>query len=255
MSAGLIQAPSLAEISGVVHGFTTREGGVSEGPYASLNLSFSTDDTREAVRENRRRVLEALGRPDGAWISLRQVHSVDVVQVTAQAGRSIEADGLWTRDRGAVVAVLIADCVPVLLADRAGTVVAAVHAGWRGTQAHIVKVMVKRLKDAGVDPADLVAAIGPAISLESFEVGPEVAQALEAAFPEPREAIRPGEGDRFHADLWALNERDLLESGVPAHAIDVLRLDTLQRSELYSHRGDDGVTGRQAGVIGFAPVF
>lgn len=253
MSAGVIQAPSLAAITGIVHGFTTREGGVSEGPYANLNLSWSPEDSRDAVKENRRRVLEALGRPDASWISLRQVHGADVVQVTAQAGRTIEADGLWTRDRGAVVSVLVADCVPILIADREGSLVAAVHAGWRGTAAHIAKVMVKRLQDAGVAPGQLVAAIGPAISQESFEVGPEVTEAIGKAFPAPGEAIRPGTGDRSNIDLWALNERDLREAGI--ETIDVLRLDTKTRPELFSHRGDGGVTGRQAGVIGFAPVF
>ncbi len=253
MSAGLIQASSLAEIAGVVHGFTTREGGVSTGPYESLNLCTSAGDAREAVKENRGRVLAALGRPEASWISLRQVHGADVVQVTAQAGRTIEADGLWTRDRAVVVSVLVADCVPILLADRDATVVAAVHAGWRGTEAHIVRVMVKRLKDAGVPPERLVAAIGPAISKDSFEVGPEVVEALAKAFPEAGDAIRTGNGDRSHVDLWALNELDLRASGV--ETVDVLRLDTMTRSELFSHRRDAGVTGRQAGVIGFAPVF
>ncbi|MEM6734111.1 MAG: polyphenol oxidase family protein, partial [Myxococcota bacterium] len=153
---------------------------------------------------------------------------------------------------GAVLAVLVADCVPVLMADRDGTVIAAVHAGWRGTEARIVEVMVKRLKDAGVAPETLLVALGPAISQDSFEIGPEVAEALGKAFPKAGAALRPGEGDRFHADLWALNQQVLLEAGVPAESIDVLRLDTVGQSELFSYRGDGGETGRQAGVIAFA---
>ncbi|MEL6546103.1 MAG: laccase domain-containing protein [Myxococcota bacterium] len=109
MSAGVIQAPALAAVPGVVHGFTTREGGVSEEPFHSLNLSMSAGDARDSVKENRRRVLEAVGREDAAWVSLRQVHSAQVVQVTALASKSIEADGVWTRDPGAVVAILVAD--------------------------------------------------------------------------------------------------------------------------------------------------
>ncbi|MEM6532195.1 MAG: peptidoglycan editing factor PgeF [Myxococcota bacterium] len=249
---GVIEAPRLGAVMGVTHAFTTREGGVSEGSYRSLNLSTSSDDPRSNARENRDRVLAHLGRADARFVALRQVHGAQVVQVTAAASRSIEADGLWSRDRGAALAILVADCVPILFANRQGTVIGAVHAGWRGTRDKIPAVMVTRLVEAGVDPSDLVVALGPAISQDNFEIGPDVASELRAAFPEAGEAIRAGKDDRSHADLWALNHQTLVAAGVAAGAVEVLRVCTVDQPELFSHRRDDGVTGRQAGVIAFS---
>lgn len=248
----LLHSALLSEVPGVVHAFTTREGGSSQGPFASLNLSTNVGDERAAVEANRAAVLEALGRKSAAWVSLRQVHGADVVQVTRQAGRSIEADGLWTRDRAAVLAILVADCVPALVCDRKGRAVAAVHAGWRGTEQKILARMIKRLADEDILPRDLVCALGPAIGPQSFEIGPEVAMALRAAYPEAEGAIVASESGRFHADLWALNRQCLISAGVPEENIDVLRTCTVETPTLYSHRRDGGATGRQAGVIAFA---
>ncbi|MBC7792647.1 MAG: peptidoglycan editing factor PgeF [Clostridia bacterium] len=251
MSVALVTSPLFASVPGIVHGFTTRESGVSAMPYASLNLG-GTGDERSAIESNRARVLLALNRPDATWVALKQVHGCDVVQVTRQASRSISADGLWTRDRSVVVAILVADCVPILFADMKGRAIGAVHAGWRGTAARITKQMVKRFEDAGVALADIRVAIGPAIGPDDFEIGPEVALELTTAFPEPRGAIRPGEGDRSFADLWALNKRALIEVGVAEANIDVIGISTVSDERFFSHRRDNGVTGRQAGVIAFA---
>lgn len=247
------RSSKLLEVPGVVHGFTTRDGGESTGPYRSLNLSLTVDDDRDMVRRNRALVLNELGRSDARWVSLRQEHGPEVVQVTASAGGSIAADGLWTRDRNAAVAVLVADCVPVLFADRSGRTVGAVHAGWRGTRSKIVQVMCKRWRQAGIDLSEVVVAIGPAIGPECFEVGPEVADELHAAFPEATDAFRNARDDRIHVDLWRLNELALIEAGISENSIQTLRLCTSRRPELFSHRGDGGTTGRQAGVISFSP--
>jgi YfiH family protein len=252
VSGLLVTSPLLASVPGIVHGFTTRDGGVSTGPYASLNLG-GTGDERSAIESNRARVMLELGRPDATWIALKQVHGSAVVQVTRQASRSIEADGLWTRDKAAVIAILVADCVPILFADVKGRAIGAVHAGWKGTAAKIATEMVSRFEDAGVAPADIRVAIGPAIGPADFEIGPDVVLALSQAFPNPGDAIRPGQGDRSFADLWALNKRALVEAKVPEANIDIVAISTLTDSRFYSHRRDKGVTGRQAGVIAFAP--
>ncbi len=251
MTVAMLTSQVLSGVPGIVHGFTTRDGGVSQGPFASLNLGGAQDE-RSTIETNRALVLDTLGRKDASFVALRQVHGNDVVQVTRLAGRSIEADGLWTRDRGAVLAVLVADCVPILFADHRGRAVGAVHAGWRGTASRIAAEMVKRLKDADIPPHDLRIAIGPAIGPSDFEIGPDVVLALETAFPSPGAAIRPGHDDRSYADLWALNKRCLLEAGVPETCIDVVAYSTLADGRFFSHRRDKGVTGRQAGVIGLA---
>ncbi|HSI06314.1 MAG: peptidoglycan editing factor PgeF [Myxococcota bacterium] len=247
----MLTSPILSDVAGIVHGFTTRDGGVSQGPFASLNLGGSQDE-RPAIQANRERVLETMGRKDAAFVALRQVHGNDVVQVTRLAGRTIEADGLWTRDRGAVISVLVADCVPILFADQRGRAVGAVHAGWRGTATRIAAEMVKRMKDADIPPHDLRVAIGPAIGPNDFEIGPDVVLALETAYPSPGAAIRPGNDDRSYADLWALNKRCLIEAGVPEGCIDVVAYSTVGDGRFFSHRRDQGVTGRQAGVISLA---
>jgi YfiH family protein len=240
----------LRDVPGITHGFTTRGGGISVGPYASLNLG-GKDDTRSAIEDNRRLALEALGLPRSMLIALRQVHGNDVVQVTRHAGRTIEADGLWTRDRAVVLCILTADCVPIVFADVQGRVIGAVHAGWKGTASRIAATMVTRFKDQDVPPRDLRVAIGPSIGPDDFEIGPDVVLALSQGYPSPGGAIRPGAGDRSFASLWALNRRALIEAGVPDANIDTLGLSTASDARFFSHRRDKGVTGRQAALIGF----
>lgn len=247
----MLTSSILADIPGIVHGFTTRDGGVSQGPYASLNLGGSQDE-RPSIEANRARLLESLGKKDATFVALRQVHGNDVVQVTRLAGRSIEADGLWTRDRATVLAVLTADCVPILFADVRGRAVGAVHAGWKGTASRIAGEMVARLKAFDIPPHDLRVAIGPSIGPGDFEIGPDVVLALETAFPNPGGAIRPGNDDRSFADLWAFNRRALMEAGVPEANIDIVGYSTVADARFFSHRRDKGITGRQAGVIAFA---
>lgn len=245
----LVTSELLQGIPGVAHGFTTRHGGVSAAPFNSLNLSTRVGDERAAVDTNRRKVLEVLGRPGANLITLRQVHGDQLVQVSHLAGRSIEADGLWTRDDRAVVGVLVADCVPILIAHVRGEAVGAVHAGWRGTQGHIAGKMIKRMHAAGFDRADLRVALGPAIGPCCFEIGPEVAESLRQAFPEAGDAVRVGTTGKLNADLWALNRQSLLAVGVAAEHIDTLRVCTSCEPKLFSHRRDQGNTGRQGGVI------
>ncbi len=251
MSVALLQSRLLAEIAGIAHGFSTREGGVSVGPYAELNVGAGVADPREAVDTNRRRILESLNRPQAQWVSVHQMHGSEVVEVTRNAGRAIEADGLVSRDPEAMLAVLVADCVPILAAATSGKVVAAVHAGWRGTKSRIAQVMVKRFTDMGVEPAALRVAIGPAIGPCCFAIGEDVAQELGAAIPEAASAVQRSEG-RTTADLWAFNRAVLIAAGVAEKAIDTFRICVACQKGFFSHRRDHGATGRQSGVIACA---
>jgi len=242
----------LDAVEGIVHGFTDREGGVSPGPFASLNLGGRIGDDPTNVQLNRRAVLDTLGHSGSNLVSLRQVHGDQVVEVSHMAGRSIQADALWTRDRRAVISALVADCVPLLIADQRARAVAAVHAGWRGTRQRIGARMVERLDAAGFGLADLRVAIGPAVGPCCFAIGSDVADALRAAFPEAGDAIRHRSDGALVADLWALNRLCLIEAGLAPGQIDVLRVCTSCTPTLFSHRRD-GTTGRQAGVIALRP--
>lgn len=245
----------LSELPHVRHSFTTRDEGVSTGPFTSLNLSVTVGDPRPNVEANRRAVLARMGRPEATWVSVKQVHADAIVQVTASALRFAEADALWTRDRGAAVAVLVADCVPILIADVKGRVIAAVHAGWRGTELKVAAKVVKRLADEGIKPTDLRVAMGPAIGPLRFEVGAEVLTKLRTAMPAASDAIRDTATDKGVVDLWELNRLQLVEAGVVTEHIEAIRVCTYDTPTLFSHRRDGGTTGRQAGVIAFAPGY
>ncbi len=217
------------------HGFTTRAGGVSGGPYESLNLGMKWGDARENVVENRRRLMDAVGARTLALA--RQVHGANVVR----AGTEEEADGICTDIPGEAAAVFVADCVPMLFADPRTGACAAVHAGWRGATAGIAAVAVDALvREFGSRPADLCVALGPSIGACCFEVGPEVAAQFPGAVIERRKP---------HVDLrWAL--RQMLERrGVTAiDASDACtRCDPASR--FFSYRRDASRTGQQMGVI------
>jgi YfiH family protein len=204
---------------------TTRAGGVSAGPYASLNMGLTVGDAPEAVLENRRRVAAALGADPGDFVFSRQVHGAGVRAVTA-ADRSSgafaldesvpEGDVLVTADHSVVLAILAADCVPVVLYHPAG-VLACVHAGWRGTVARACAAAVDAMVRLGGRPADIVAGIGPAIGADRYQVGPEVAAAAAAEFGAAAEAegvIRPDGTGRWLFGLAAANRLVLREAGL-----------------------------------------
>ena len=248
MSVPFVSSPLLSSVEGVVHGFTNRHGGVSAPPHDTLNLGLRNGDDRASVQTNRRAVAAALGKADSKLITLRQIHGDDIVEVGHIAGSGIEADGLWTRDPKAVIAVLVADCVPILFAHAEGRAVGAVHAGWRGTKAKIGAHMVRRFEKAGFTAADLRVAIGPAIGPCCFEVGGDVFEELFAVFPDIAGAFHPSM-DGGHVDLWTLNQQMLQDAGISRDHIEVIDRCTLCSDGFFSHRRDKGDTGRQAGVI------
>ena len=220
---------------------STRSGGCSAPPRDSLNLATHVGDAANDVAENRRRLREAAALPsEPVW--LNQVHGTTLVD--AVPGQLLEADASYSRRRGVVCAVLTADCLPVLLCDRAGSAVAAVHAGWRGLLAGILPQTL-----AALGAADWLAWVGPGISASAYEVGHEVVDAFVHQNPASSVFFRPA-GLRFMADLPGLAEWQLRRAGVPYVArYEGCTLGEPQR--FFSHRRD-GVTGRFASLIWLA---
>lgn len=186
---------------------TTRHGGVSAGPYASLNLGRHVGDDPAAVAENRRR-LGTLLPAEPVW--LQQVHGTGVADAGSCAGMP-EADAAFARRAGVVCAILTADCLPVLLCDGEGTVVAAAHAGWRGLAAGVLEATVAAM---AVEPGRLLAWLGPAIGPAAFEVGEDVRTAFVAGDDGAAAAFTPGRPGKWFADLYALARRRLERAGV-----------------------------------------
>lgn len=224
-----------------VHAFsTTRAGGVSEGAWSSLNLGANCGDDAAAVAENRRRLETVLpGSPK--W--LKQAHGRRVIH-SDEWHIGVEADASWTDHAGQVLAILSADCLPVLLADRQARVVGAAHAGWRGLCSGVLPELVRALP---VPAADLIAWIGPGISQAAFEVGPEVHAAFVAADAGLAHHFRPGRADRWLADLKAVAAHQLKGCGLIA--ISDCRLCTYADSARFFSFRRDRVCGRMASLI------
>ena len=226
------------ETEGYAVAFTTRVGGVSEGPYSSLNLGRKSGDDVDRVDENRRRVCEALGADLEKLALNYQVHSDRVVRAGA-GQRGERADGLWTDEPNLPILAMSADCLPIVLA-RTGTetpAVAVLHAGWKGLLAGIVQAGVQALGHSAT-----AAAIGPGIGPCCYEVGEEVAAPFRERFGD--DVVRDG-----RLDLWASAERALRAAGV--ERIDRIDRCTFCEPEtFFSHRRDAGRTGRQ-GVIAY----
>ena len=193
----LLRPYAFADCPRVAAGFSTRVGGVSKAPFAGLNLGGSVGDDVEAVRENRHRLLAALGFETDALATVGQVHGADVVTVTAP-GHTPEHDGLVTDQAGVALGIVVADCGAVLLADAEAGVVGACHAGWRGAVGEIPRRTVEAMQALGAQPKRIRAYIGPCIGPEDFEVGPEVAVQFDAAhvldLPGESEAARRSGG-------------------------------------------------------------
>lgn len=229
--------PAPANVRALV---TTRAGGTSSGPYAGLNLGLRTDDDPAAVTENRARLQRCLPQPP-KWLA--QIHGTTVVDADALDGVP-EADASIARRPGTVCAILVADCLPILLADRAGSCVGAAHAGWRGLAGGVIANTVARMPAA---PADLVAWIGPGIGPAAFEVGDDVRKAFCDQRPEQAAAFAPLRPGKWLCDLPALARAALRRAGV--HAVGGGRLCTWSDAErFYSYRRDR-VTGRMAALV------
>jgi hypothetical protein len=230
-------------LTGLVHGFTDRTGGVSAGKFATLNMGAKWGDDPDAVRENVRRVGEEAGFDPAKLRLVKQVHGRDVVRADAVGGT---ADAVWcTSDDGVVVGVLTADCVPILIADREAGVACAVHSGWRGTVANVVEAAVAALsRDAGAAPARMVAAIGPCIEVGAFEVGEEVAAQFDEAFVD-RSHARP------HVDLVGVVVAQLVAAGLPPQNVDRVGGCTHANADRwFSYRRDGAGIGQMLAFVG-----
>jgi YfiH family protein len=239
----------------IAHGFSTRLGGASEGPYASLNLGFSVGDARQRVEENFRRLAAAAGVPARSFATASQIHGDRVWEVLDVGPRGAdlppppqgEADALVTDRPGIAVGVKTADCVPILIADPQTGRVAAVHSGWRGTVLRIASRAVETLAARGSNPARLVAAIGPAIQACCYEVSDELGARFASAFGEDVVSrARP----RPHLDLPRAVRKALQQSGLAADRIEVLpHCTSCDSRRFFSHRRDRGVTGRHLSFV------
>lgn len=249
-------ASPLLEKVGVPHGFSTRIGGVSAVPFDSMNLGTlgksEVQDSIENIRANNLRFRKAIGCEDRESCNVFQVHGNTVL--VARAGEHFEngrqADAIVSDDAARVVSVKYADCVPILLAREDGRYVGAVHAGWRGIVGGAPSAAVAALCKLGKCAADsLIAAIGPCIGFDAFEVGSEVLARFGELF-EDRATVRKV-GEKGRVDLREATRRQLIQAGVGENRIDTTdRCTFTHDEEFFSHRRDFGITGRMAAFIG-----
>ncbi len=250
----------LNELPRVRHAFFSREGGVSDGLYASLNCGPGSRDAPAAVRENRRRAMAQLDLPGAALVTLHQVHSAEVVAVDApwEIGQGPRADGLVTARPGLALGVLAADCAPVLLADATAGVVGACHSGWKGALGGVLEATVAAMRRLGAEAERIQAGIGPCIAQRSYEVGADFAAPFLAQDPENAQFFCPSasRADKAHFDLKGYVARRLTLAGVGR--VQVLPCDTCaEPHRFFSYRratwSGEPDYGRQLSAIALEP--
>lgn len=224
---------------------TGRAGGVSTGPYESLNLGLHVGDDAERVVENRRRAAAAVGLGLDGMVFCHQTHGREVAVVgpddrgrgTLAVADAVRADAVVTTTPDVGLAVMVADCVPIVLYDPDAHVVAAVHAGWRGTVARVTDAALETMSGLGTRPRDVIAGVGPAVTADRYQVGEDVVDAARDCFDGATSGIvRPDGTGRWTFDLWAANRRLLVEAGVPEGNIDVTALGTGPGTPFFSDR-------------------
>ncbi|MEX0600948.1 MAG: peptidoglycan editing factor PgeF [Rhodothermales bacterium] len=225
-------------------GFSRRYGGVSEGPYRSLNLSLSTGDEESRVEENRRRFFEAQGIGPHRLAIAGQVHGSSI-EVVTEPGLYPDRDALVATVSHVALCIVAADCAVVLLVDARSPVVAACHSGWRGTVDNIAGKTVRKMVEYGADASAIRAWVSPCISIEHFEVGPEVAARFAKKY-----VVRRDRWPRPHVDLKAAIADQLGRAGIPQTQIEVSdRCTAAETDTFFSHRAEQGTTGRMMGYI------
>lgn len=230
----MLIADNLAAIDGLRHGFFTRNGGVSEGQLASLNCGYSGGDEPEVVATNRERAMKVMGVAPGDLCMVKQVHgkAVHLAREPSLGPSTIEADALVTDRPGLVIGVLSADCAPVLAVDPAARVIGAAHAGWRGAVSGVIEAMILAMVDLGARSDRIAVAIGACIAKASYEVGPDMRQAVERDDPAGLAFFTPIAGsDRLLFDLKAYGLDRLARSGIRNRL--VLPNDTLADEERF----------------------
>jgi len=258
----VVQSAVLEASDGIVHAFSTRQGGVSRPPFDTLNLGQSVGDDSAAVEQNRRRLFGAFGIDAARVVRAWQAHEDGVLRVDAGlTGRPgfpgcllderAKFDALITRLAGLALVVTTADCLPILIHDPVRAAVAAVHAGWRGTAKRIAARALGAMREAyGTDPADCRAAIGPGIRGCCFEVDAAVTDSMAAALPNWEKHARANRSGHWLLDLAEVNRAILEAAGVRADCIEDVGLCTSCRNALFfSHRAEKGRTGRMMNFI------
>ena len=241
----------------VVHAVFTRQGGFSPDPWNSLNVGGTVGDERERVRENRFRSFAALGRGRESMFDVWQVHSADVVVANAPHPRlndppEFKADAIITDNPEVTLFMRFADCTPIMLYDPVKKAVGIVHAGWLGTVKHTAGQAVKSMWAAfGSNPADILAAIGPSIGPDHYEIGPDVIEQVHYSFGKDANGLLHGYDWRVHFDLWKANKLSLELAGV--EQVEVAGLCTAcHPDDWYSHRAQKGKTGRFGALLAIA---
>lgn len=243
--------PSLEDTGMVSHLFTTRLGGVSDGIYSTLNLSFSRGDDEKKVLANYERVAKVLGCSIQDIVTSHQTHTTNIRHVTGKdAGKGVviprdyeNIDGLITNEPGLALATFYADCVPLYFVDTRNRAIGLAHSGWRGTVGEMGRHMVEAMKDAfGTKPEDIVAAIGPSICQTCYEVSEDVA---EQFIGKTDNIVLPGKvPGKYQLNLWLANATILQNAGIPAEQISITDICTCHNPEyLYSHRASHGKRG------------
>lgn len=254
--------PKLEQFPEVIHGFSTRLGGVSTGIYASMNLSFTRGDEEDRVLENYRLLGEAMGFSPEDIVTSDQTHTTNVRVIREEdRGNGItkprpytDVDGMVTNVPGLVLATFYADCVPLFFVDPKHSVVGLSHSGWRGTAGRIGAATVEKMRSVyGSDPAGIYAAIGPSICQDCYEVSEDVVLEFQKAFPReqwPSLYFRKENG-KYQLDLWAANKRILMDAGIPEAHIAMPNLCTCCNPEfLFSHRASKGKRGNLGAFLG-----
>lgn len=242
-------------VPGVLHGAFTRRGGVSPAPWESLNLGGTVGDDRPRVLENKRRLLQSVGRSSASLFEVWQVHSAEVVHARQpRADDDLrQADAIITDNPAVTLLMRFADCVPIFLVDPHRQAIGLAHAGWLGTVRKTVLHTVQAMgREFGSKAADLLAGIGPSIGPHHYPIGPDVVAEVRQAFGGGAQELLIEENGSVHLDLWAANRRLLEGAGVGI--IEVAQVCTACHPEdWYSHRGEQGRTGRFGGLLALEP--
>ncbi len=231
----------------------SRLGGVSPSPWKSLNLGGTVGDDPARVSENKKKLLAALGYSSNQLSQIRQVHSAHVNVVNKPVSRNsilMQGDAMITNTPGLLMLMRFADCVPILLFDPENNAAGIVHAGWKGTVKEVASEAVKEMTiQFGTSPSDLLAGIGPSIGPDHYEIGEEVIEKVKSSFENNWDQVLVTGLDSVKLDLWKANEISLRKSGVKH--IEVAEICTAcDIGNWYSHRAENGKTGRFAAVIG-----
>lgn len=255
---GILTFPDFSGYKELVHGFSTRIGGISQNEFAAMNLGFNRGDLQENVEENYRLFAQALEIDENSMVAGDQDHHINIRAVgKKQHGVGIwkkkdlkSVDGLCTNEKGTALIIYCADCVPLYFYDKNNSAIGLAHAGWKGTAAGMAKEMVERMwAEYGTKPEEVLAAIGPSISKKAFEVDAPVAKVF-MALKDSSKFVEDSHDGKFHVDLWECNRQYLLQAGVKPENIFTGGVCTMGNSRLvFSHRKTRGRRGSNAAVM------